>query len=71
MKVDGSDLIMCRNPVIHFSEEVSDALHRIVGDLTGTVLLLGPSADADSVGRMLDVEPDDGVEIGRRKEAIL
>ena len=31
----------------------------IVGDLTGTVVLLVPSADADAMCRMLGVEPDD------------
>src|SRR3954466_9369639 len=31
----------------------------IVGDMTGTVLLLIPPADADAMCRMLGVEPDD------------
>jgi chemotaxis protein CheC len=31
----------------------------IVGDMTGTVLLLVPPADADAMCRMLGVEPDD------------
>jgi chemotaxis protein CheC len=43
--------------------EITAIVLGIVGDMTGTVLLLVPPADADAMCRMLGVEPDD--EIGR------
>ncbi len=39
--------------------EVTGIVLGIVGDMTGTVLLLVPPADADAMCRMLGVEPDD------------
>jgi chemotaxis protein CheC len=40
-------------------EEITGIVLGIVGDMTGTVLLLIPPADADAMCRMLGVEPDD------------
>jgi chemotaxis protein CheC len=39
--------------------EMTGIVLGIVGDMTGTVLLLVPPADADAMCRMLGVEPDD------------
>jgi chemotaxis protein CheC len=39
-------------------EEITGIVLGIVGDMTGTVLLLIPPADADAMCRMLGVEPD-------------
>jgi chemotaxis protein CheC len=39
--------------------EVTGIVLGIVGDMSGTVLLLVPPADADAMCRMLGVEPDD------------
>ena len=40
-------------------QEITGIVLGIVGDMTGTVLLLVPPADADAMCRMLGVEPDD------------
>jgi chemotaxis protein CheC len=40
-------------------QEITGIVLGIVGDMTGTVLLLIPPADADAMCRMLGVEPDD------------
>ena len=42
-------------------QETTGIVLGIVGELTGTVLLLVPPADADAMCRMLGVEPDDEV----------
>ncbi len=40
-------------------EEITGIVLGITGEMTGTVLLLIPPADADAMCRMLGVEPDD------------
>jgi chemotaxis protein CheC len=40
-------------------QEITGIVLGIVGEMTGTVLLLVPPADADAMCRMLGVEPDD------------
>jgi chemotaxis protein CheC len=40
-------------------QEITGIVLGIVGDMTGTVLLLVPPADADAMCRMLGVEPND------------
>jgi chemotaxis protein CheC len=40
-------------------QDITGIVLGIVGDMTGTVLLLVPPSDADSLCRMLGVEPDD------------
>ena len=40
-------------------EEITGIVLGIIGEMTGTVLLLVPPADADAMCRMLGVEPDD------------
>jgi chemotaxis protein CheC len=42
-------------------QDITGIVLGIVGDMSGTVLLLVPPADADALCRMLGVEPDDEV----------